>query len=406
MFYLALATLSDASSWSRVNSSIRSFTSMSSSWEASHTMTGNTGTDAVLYWYWSWYWCQYWRKYLVLILELITINSDVNQRILTCPRYRTSSHSVWRASFFSPITRTFNVQISSRSEEGKHFEKIMNAISNLQRIEGTSVSALDICPPRIFAVCSWVVNLNIIGQFCQPEHAEHNQHREQSEHGKCVMKRNTCLSWASEMFQNCSYDLWQKSTLWQPQKPQKPLQLASSCGARQFQKWVWGRQVFFKVITLGINLSKVLRGEGFVKLLDVDLIHIVLRRSFRICGNRNRMFFQASKISRDELIKFPNPLFIVDGELIFWWPPCVIVMSIECSLVLGPDITASTPLRLSDHLHPDLQSWSEYWFHHNYLNKSFFSWTFFFVSANDLSLSRVLCSWLTWDIGRYLLITK
>ena len=208
------------------------------------------------------------------------------------------------------------------------------------------------------------------------------------------------------MFQNCSYDLWQKSTLWQPQKPQKPLQLASSCGARQFQKWVWGRQVFFKVITLGINLSKVLRGEGFVKLLDVDLIHIVLRRSFRICGNRNRMFFQASKISRDELIKFPNPLFIADGELIFWWPPCVIVMSIECSLVLGPDITASTPLRLSDHLHPDLQSWSEYWFHHNYLNKSFFSWTFFFVSANDLSLSRVLCSWLTWDIGRYLLITK
>ena len=42
----------------------------------------------------------------------------------------------------------------------------MNAISNLQRIEGTSVSALDICPPRIFAVCSWVVNLNIMmGQF-------------------------------------------------------------------------------------------------------------------------------------------------------------------------------------------------------------------------------------------------
>ena len=84
-------------------------------------------------------------------------------------------------------------------------------------------------------------------------------------------------------------------------------------------------------------------------------------------------------------------------------PPCVIVMSIECSLVLGPDITASTPLRLSDHLHPDLQSWSETDsapsdHHHNYLNKSFFSWTFFFVSASDLSLSRVLCSWLTWTI--------
>ena len=84
-----------------------------------------------------------------------------------------------------------------------------------------------------------------------------------------------------------------------------------------FKSGCGGGRFFFKVITLGINLSKVLRGEGFVKLLDVDLIHIVLRRSFRICSNRNRMFFQASKISRDELIKFPNPLFIADGELIF-----------------------------------------------------------------------------------------
>ena len=69
------------------------------------------------------------------------------------------------------------------SEKGKHFEKIVNAFYNLQRLDGTSVSALDIWPPRIFAVCSWVVNLNIIGhlcepgiigQFCEPEHAEHN----------------------------------------------------------------------------------------------------------------------------------------------------------------------------------------------------------------------------------------
>ena len=67
---------------------------------------------------------------------------------------------------------------------------------HIYRLDGTSVSALDIWPPRIFAVCSWVVNLNIMmGQFCEPEHAEHhaehNQHREQSEHGEYVMKSNT-----------------------------------------------------------------------------------------------------------------------------------------------------------------------------------------------------------------------
>ena len=73
----------------------------------------------------------------------------------------------------------------------------------------------------------------------------------------------------------------------------------------------------FKVIILGSNLSKVLRGEGFVELLDVDLIHIILCRSVRICGNRNRMIFQASKINRDELIRLPNPWFIADGELIY-----------------------------------------------------------------------------------------
>ena len=45
------------------------------------------------------------------------------------------------------------------------------------------------------------MNLNIIGQFCQPEHAEHyaehhaeqSQHHEQSEHGEYDMKSNTCL---------------------------------------------------------------------------------------------------------------------------------------------------------------------------------------------------------------------
>ena len=69
----------------------------------------------------------------------------------------------------------------------------------------------------------------------------------------------------------------------------------------------------FKVIILGSNLSKVLRGEGFVKLLDVDLIHIVLCRSVRICANRNRMIFQAFKI----MCGSPSPLFIADGELIY-----------------------------------------------------------------------------------------
>ena len=74
----------------------------------------------------------------------------------------------------------------------------MNAFSNLQSLDGTSVSALDIWPPRIFAVCSWVVNLNIIGQFCQPEHAEHyaEHHAEQSQHHDIRVNVRSCLgSW-------------------------------------------------------------------------------------------------------------------------------------------------------------------------------------------------------------------
>ena len=88
----------------------------------------------------------------------------------------------------------------------------------------------------------------------------------------------------------------------------------SETPAARFILWC---ATLFKVIILGSNLSKVLRGEGFVKLVDVDLIHIVLCRSVRICGNRNRMIFQASKINRDELIRLPNPWFIADGELIY-----------------------------------------------------------------------------------------
>ena len=125
------------------------------------------------------------------------------------------------------------------------------------------------------------------------------------------MKSNTCLLWGCETFELCPNDLViNKKTpcdnLRNLRNPCSPLHPVV--------------RKLFKVIILGSNLSKVLRGEGFVKLLDVDLIHIVLCRSVRICGNRNRMIFQASKINRDELIRLPNPWFIADGELIYWWP--------------------------------------------------------------------------------------
>ena len=125
------------------------------------------------------------------------------------------------------------------------------------------------------------------------------------------MKSNTCLLWGCETFELCPNDLViNKKTpcdnLRNLRNPCSPLHPVV--------------RKLFKVIILGSNLSKVLRGEGFVKLLDVDLIHIILCRSVRICGNRNRMIFQASKINRDELIeiRFPNPWFISDGELISW----------------------------------------------------------------------------------------